>query len=162
MVLRSYDVPAWLGFPGGSFNFLIEEVRNRSPLCCPDKILLMLRQIASKGRNTVLLQPTPSVYHFYMREDVRGRELFLQLLCCLIIIWGECSEVDECGHTGVRSSGGDDGTTIGVTDQDCRRADLTEGSFDASDISSVRVQTVLGSDYFETFFLKCRDQLGVA
>src|SRR5215471_133734 len=161
-VLGSHDVPAWLRFPRGSFNFLVKEVSNRGSLCCPDKVLFMLGQIASKGRNTVLLQPHSSVRHFYMREDVRGRELFLQLLCCLIVIWGECSEVDECGDTGVRSSGCDDGTTIGVTDQDCRRADSTEGSFDASDISSVRVQTVLGSDNLEAFFLQRRDQLGVA
>jgi hypothetical protein len=44
-----------------------------------------------------------------------------------------------------------------MTDQDCGLADSTESPFDTSDISSMGVQTVLGCDYLEAFFLKRRD-----
>jgi hypothetical protein len=86
----------------------------------------------------------------------------LQTLCGLIIIWRERRDVDKRGHTGIGSGGGDDGTAIGVADQDCRLADLTESPFDTSDIPGMGVQTVLGSDDLEAFFLKRRDQLGEA
>ena len=57
LVLGGYDVPAWLGSPGGSFNLLIEEIRYRRSMRCPDQFLLMLRQITGKGRNAVWFQP---------------------------------------------------------------------------------------------------------
>src|SRR5262249_62258400 len=92
-------------------------------MCCPDEALLMFRQIARKGRHTVWFQPNTSVCHFYMREDVCGRKLFLQTLCGLIIIWRERSDVDECGDPGVRSSGGEDGAALGGGDKHFGRPD---------------------------------------
>ena len=97
LVLGGYDVPAWLGSPGGSFNLLIEEIRCRRSMRCPDEFLLMLRQITGKGRNTVWFQPNTSVCHFNMREDVCGRKLFLQTLCRFVSIWRKRSDVNESG-----------------------------------------------------------------
>src|SRR5262249_61706348 len=140
-------------FHGVSFHFLIEEIRRRSGMCCPDEALLMFRQIARKGRNTLWFQPNTSVCHFYLREDVCGRELFLQTLCCLIIIWRERSDVDECGDTVVRSSGGDDRAPVGAGDKDCGLPDSTQSSLDINDISTMRVQTVPRRDYLEPLLL---------
>src|SRR5262245_55653355 len=116
LVLGGYDVPAWLGSPGCSFNLLIEEIRCRRSMCCPDEFLLMLRQITGKGRNAVWFQPNTSVCHFNMREYVCGRKLFLQTLCRFISIWRKRSDVNESGDTSVRPGGSDDGSSIGVTD----------------------------------------------
>src|SRR5262249_16462530 len=116
LVLGGYDVPAWLGSPGGSFNLLIEEIRCRRSMCCPDKFLLMLRQITGKGRNAVWFQPNTPVCHFNMREDVCGRKLFLQTSCRFVSIWRKRSDVNESGDTSVRPGGSDDGSSIGVTD----------------------------------------------
>src|SRR5215510_11929457 len=77
LVLGGYDVPAWLGSPCGSFSLLIEEIRCRRSMRCPDKFLLTLWQITRKGRNAVWFQPNTSVCHFNMREDVCSRKLFL-------------------------------------------------------------------------------------
>src|SRR5262245_12606532 len=137
LVLGGYDVPAWLGSPGGSFNLLIEEIRCRRSMRCPDELLLMLRQITGKGRNAIWFQPNTSVCHFNMREDVCGRKLFLQTLCRLVSIWRKRSDVNESGDTGVRPGGSDDGSSIGVTDQDHGLADSTESPLDVGDISSM-------------------------
>src|SRR5262249_33550584 len=124
--------------------------------------LLILWQITRKGRYAIWFQPNTSVCDFYMREDVCGRKLFLQTLCGLILIWGKSSDVDERGNAGVYSGGSDDGTAIGVTNQDCGLRHSPESPFNGSDISSMGVQTVLGCDYLEAFFLQRRDQLGEA
>jgi hypothetical protein len=128
----------------------------------PDEFLLMLRQITGKGRYAVWFQPNTPIGRFDMREDICGGELFLQTLCRLISIWRKRSDVNERGHTSVHPGGSDNGSSIGMTDQDYGLADSTESPLYVGDISSMRVQAVLGSDYLETFFLKCRDQLGEA
>src|SRR5215470_20361008 len=97
-----------------------------------------------------------------MREDIGGGKLFLQTLCRFITIWCKRSDVNESSDTSVRPSGSNNGSSIGVTDQDHRPADSTESPLYVGDISSMRVQTVLGCDYFEPFFLKRRNQLGEA
>src|SRR5262244_2573502 len=137
LVLGGYDVPAWLGSPCGSFSLLIEEIRCRRSMRCPDKFLLMLWQITGKGRNAIWFQPNTSVCHLNMREDVCSRKLFLQTLCRLISIWRKCSDINESGNTIVRSGGSDDGSSIGVTDQDHGLADSTESPLDVGDISSM-------------------------
>src|SRR6516225_5727876 len=161
-VLGGDDVPAWLGSPCRSFNLLIEQIRCRRSMCGPDEILLRLRQITGKGRYTIWLQPNTPIGQFDMREDIRGGKLFLQALRRLISIWRKRSDVNESGHTSVRPGGSDDGSSIRMTDQDYGLADSTESPLYVGDIPSMRVQTVLGCDYLETFFLKCRDQLGEA
>src|ERR1700741_1120502 len=105
LVLGGYDVPAWLGSPGGSFNLLIEEIRCRRSMRCPDEFLLMLWQITGKGRNAVWFQPNTSVCHFNIREDVCGRKLLLQTLCRLVSIWRKRRDVNESGVTSVRPGG---------------------------------------------------------
>src|SRR5262249_5489531 len=147
LVLGGHDVPAWLGSPCRSFNLLIEQVRCRRSMRGPDEFLLMLRQITGKGRDTAWLQPNTAVCHFDMRKDVCGWKLLLQTLCRLISIWRKRSDVNESGHTSVRPGGGDDGSSIGMTDQDDGLADSTESPLYVGDISSMRVQTVLGCDY---------------
>ena len=136
-VFRGYDVPAWLGSPSGSFNLLIEEIRSGRRMCCPDEFLLMLWQITRKRRNTVWFQPNTSICHFYMREDICGRKLFLQTFCSLVSVWREGSDVDERCNTGVRPGSSDDGPSIGVTDQDCGLADSSESPLDVGDIFSM-------------------------
>src|SRR6516162_439514 len=162
LVLDGHNVPAWLGSPCRSFNLLIEQVRCRRSMRGPDEFLLMLRQITGKGRSAVWFQPNSPIGQVDMREDSCGGKLFQQTLCRLISIWRKCSDVNESGHTSVRPGGSDDGSSIGMTDQDYGLADSAESPLYVGDISSMRVQTLLGCDYLETFFLKCRDQLGKA
>src|SRR5262249_2687269 len=162
LVLGGHDVPAWLGSPCRAFNLLIEQVRCRRGMRGPDEFLLVLRQIAGKERYAVWFQPNTPIGQFDMREDTCGGKLFLLNLCCLISIWRQTGDVNKRGPPSVRSAGRDDGSSIGMTDQDYGLSDSTESPLYVGDISSMRVQTVLGCDYLETFILKRRDQFGEA
>src|SRR5215475_11119541 len=92
----------------------------------PDEFLLVLRQITGKGRYAGCFQPNTPIGQFDMREDICGGKLFLQTLCRLISIGRKGSDVNECGHTSVRPGGSDDGSSIGMTDQDYGLAYSTE------------------------------------
>src|SRR5262249_12612993 len=88
--------------------------------------------------------------------------LFLQTLSRLISIRRKRRDVNQSGYTSVRPGGSDNGPAIGMTDQNHWRADSTESPLYVGDITNMRVQTVLGCDHLETFFLKCRDNMGKA
>src|SRR5262245_59825587 len=140
----------------------MHHIRFRRSMRRPNERLLMLRQITRNVRSAVWFQPNTTIGQFDMREDICGGKLFLQTLCRLISVWRKPSDVNESGHTSVHPGGSDDGSSIGMTDQDYGLADSTESPLYVGDISSMRVQSVLGCDYFETFFLKCRHQFGEA
>src|SRR5262245_40066675 len=57
MVFGGNDIPAWLRFPCSSRDLLAKQIGNRCRLSRPNESLLVFREIASKRRNPVSLQP---------------------------------------------------------------------------------------------------------
>ena len=53
-----------------------------------------------------------------MGKNIGCRKLLLQTLCCLVGIRAKRRDVDKRCNSRVDTGRGDDGTTIGVTDQD--------------------------------------------
>ena len=71
-------------------------------------------------------------------------------------------DVDEPGDAIVGSRGGDDGSAVGVADEDGRAADPPERAHDRGDVALERVEAVLGGHHFVPLGLQRGDHLAVS
>src|SRR5215467_7643625 len=149
-VLGSYDVPAGLRSPRSTFHLLLEQIRNRRALSGPDQLLLFPGEITCKGRDAVTFQPNAPVCNLDMGKNIGCRKLLLQTLCSLVGIRGKRRDVDKRCNSWVGTGRRDDRATIGMADQDRRVAYTAQGSLHAIYVASVRIKSVLGSDYFKS------------
>src|SRR5208283_248755 len=87
-------------------------------------------------------------------EGVRDGELVLLALRGLGLVRGERGDVDQPGHAVIGARGRDDGSAVGVADEDGRAADPAQGAPCRGDVGLVRVEAVLRGDYLVPFRLK--------
>ena len=104
-VVLGHDVPARLRPPGGACDLLVEQVRGRHALGRPDELLLLLGQVSREAVDAVREQPDAPVRDLDVGEHVGGRELVLLALRRLVLVRGECGDVDEPGNAVVGSRG---------------------------------------------------------
>src|SRR5262249_5557956 len=94
-VLRCHDVPTRLRPPSSTFYLLIEQIRYGRGMRGPDQLLLLIGEIACKGRDAVSFQPNAPVCNLDMGKNISRRKLLLQALCRLVGIRGKRRDVDK-------------------------------------------------------------------
>src|SRR5271169_6626704 len=122
-VFLADDVPAGLRLPSGSPGFRVEQIGLGDALSRPNKLLLLLRKISAEMLRTFGTKPDTSIHDFDVGEDVCLREVRLLCLRCLIGVWSERTDVNQPGNAIVDSGARDDGSAVGVADEDDRAAD---------------------------------------
>ncbi len=129
MVVFGDDVPVRLRLPGGSAGFCVKQVGFRNALRGPNELLLLLRKVSAEILRALRTQPDTSVYDFDFGEDVGLREVVQLRLGRLIGVGSKCSDVDQAGNALVGSGAGDDGSAIGVANENNRAADAAYRCF---------------------------------
>src|SRR5262245_51037239 len=119
-VLFGDDVPARLRLPGSSPDFRLEQIRFRCALGCPNELLLLLRKVAAEILCGFRTQPDTSVDDFYVRKNVRLREVGLLRLSRFIGVRCERGDVNQPDNTIVSSRAGDNTSAVRVADENNR------------------------------------------
>ena len=97
-----------------------------------------------------------------MGENTCDRELVLLALRRLAFVWGERSDADQSCYALIGSRGGNEGSALGVADEDGRATDSRECVPDYSDVAFGRVEAVLAGQHLIALRLKREDQLAKA
>jgi hypothetical protein len=162
VVFLADDVPTWLRLPGGSPRFRIEQVGFRDTLGRPDDLLLLLRKVSAEVLRALRTQPDTSIHDFDVGEDISPWEVGLLRLRCFIGVWSQRADINQSGNTVVGSSARDDGSAVGVADEDNGAADPADRCFHQGDVLCRRVETVLRRNTLIPLRLKGKDQLAEA
>src|SRR6266568_2054872 len=158
-VVPGHDVPGRLRSPGGAWQLLVEQVRWRRVMDRPDELLLLLGQVSREVLRAVRTHPDTSVRNFDVREDFRLGELVLLALRRFVVVGGEGGDVDQAGDAVVGSRRGDDGSAVGVADEDRRARDAPQRAPYGSDIAFECLQAVLGGHHLVPLRLQRGDDL---
>src|SRR6516165_8694268 len=158
-VLFGDDVPARLRLPGSSPDFRLEQIGFRRALGCPNELLLLLREVAAEILCAFRTQPDTSVDDFYVRKNVRLREVGLLRLSRFIGVRCERGDVNQPDNTIVSSGAGDNTSAVRVADENNRTADPAYGSFRHGNVLRRCVEAVLRRNTFIPLRLKGNDQL---
>src|SRR5262249_57541820 len=102
-VLFGDDVPARLPLPGSSPDFRLEKIGFRGALGCPNELLLLLRKVAAEILCGFRTQPDTSIDDFYVRKNVRLREVGLLRLSRFVGVRCERGDVNHPHNTLVSS-----------------------------------------------------------
>jgi hypothetical protein len=128
------DVPVRLRLPGGSAGFCVKQVGFRNALRGPNEFLLLLRKVSAEILRAFRTQPDTSVYDVYLGEDVGLWEVGELRLGRLIGVRSECSDVDQAGNALVGSGAGDDGSAVGVANENNGAVDAAYRCFRSSNV----------------------------
>src|SRR5262249_59206245 len=158
-VLFGDDVPARLRLPGSSPDFRLEQIRFRCALGCPNELLLLLRKVAAEILCGFRTQPDTSVDDFYVRKNVRLREVGLLRLSRFVGVRCERGDVNQPDNTIVSSGAGDNTSAVRVADEDNGTADSAYGFFRHGNVLRRCVEAVLRRNTFIPLRLKGNDQL---
>src|SRR6516225_3235446 len=161
-VLFGDDIPARLRPPGGPPDFCLEQIGFRRALGCPNELLLLLRKVAAEILCALRTQPDTSVDDFYVRKNVRLREVGLLRLSRFIGVWCERGDVNQPDNTIISSGSGDNTSAVGVADENDRIADPAHGCFRHGNVLCRCVEAVLRRNTFIPLRLKGNDQLAEA
>src|SRR5215468_8868188 len=159
LILFGDDVPARLRLPGSSSDFRLEQIGFRRALGRPNELLLLLRKVAAEILCAFRTQPDTSVDDFYVRKNVRLREVGLLLLSRFIGVRRERGDVNQPDNTIVSSGAGNDTSAVRVADEDNRTADSAYGFFRHGNVLCRCVEAVLRRNTFIPLHLKGNDQL---
>src|SRR5882672_7450592 len=94
-VVLGHDVPTRLRPPGCTCHLLVEQVRGRHALRCPNNLLLLAGEVSRERADASGPKPYTPVCDLDMREDFRRGEFIYQALRSLVVIRGECCDVHQ-------------------------------------------------------------------
>jgi len=103
---------------------------------------------------TLGTQPDTSIHDFDVGEDVRLREVGLLCLRCLIGVRSERADVNQACNSIIDSGACDDGSAVGVADEDNRAADPADRCLHQGNVLCHCVEAVLGCNTLITLRLK--------
>src|SRR5262245_51176685 len=158
-VLFGDDVPARLRLPGSSPDFRLEQIGFRCALGCPHELLLLLRKVAAEILCSFGPQPAASVDDFYVRKNVRLREVGLLRLSRFIGVRCERGDVNQPNNAIVGSGAGNNTSAVGVADEDNGAAYPAYRYFRQGNVLGRCVEAVLRCNTFIPLRLKGNDQL---
>src|SRR5215472_13207166 len=156
-VLFGDDVPAQLRLPGSSPDFRLEQIGFRCALGCPNELLLLLRKVAAEILCAFRTQPDTSVDDFYVRKNVRLREVGLLRLSRFIGVRRERGDVNQPDNTIIGSGAGNNTSAVRVADEDNRTTDPAYGFFRQGNVLRRCVEAVLRRNTFIPLRLKGND-----
>src|SRR5579862_923881 len=162
VVFFANDVPARLRLPGGSSGFRVEQVGLGDALSRPNELLLLLRKVSAEILRAPRTQPDTSIHDVDVGEDVGHREVGLLRLRRFIGVWSERADINQSGNTVVGSSARNDGSAVGVADQDNGAADPAQRCFHQGDVFCRCIEAVLRRNTLIPLRLKGKDQLAEA
>ena len=157
LVLRGQNVPARFGLPGRAYHFLVEEVRSRRIVRCPDDLLLLLGKVAREILHAVREHPNSPVRRRNVPEYVGGGEFAQLAINRLVSIGCDRRDIDQSDNTVVRSRRCYDRAAVRVADKDGWATHPSQRAFHCGDVPGVRVEAVLGGYHFVSLRLKWRN-----
>src|SRR6202042_2956856 len=111
-VILGDEVRAGFGSPGDALHLLLEQVRRRRSLGCPEEFLFMLGQVSREALDARREHPYAPVRDLDVRENFSDGKLVLLALRRLVLVRRERGDVDEAGDSVIRSGGGDDTAAV--------------------------------------------------
>src|SRR5882762_239820 len=123
-------------------NLRLEQVGFGDALGRPNELLLLLRKVSTEILRALWTQPDASIHDFDVGEDVGRRELGLLRLRRFIGVRSERADVNQPDNAIVGSGAGDDGSAVGVADEDNGAADPAHRCFHQRDVLCRCVEAV--------------------